>query len=499
MKHLKKVLIFGIFLCGAFTQAQSTNIFLDRDFWKTNPSITVINNKITQGNDISALNKYAFDGVVYAILEKTDNATIQYLISKDGNSVNKRTHDARTYIFWAAYKDNIKLMQFLVDSGADTKLIDSHGNSVTTFAATTGQVNTKLYDFLIANGANLETEKNPKGANALLLASSHVKNFDLIEYFISKGIAINTKDIDGNGVFNYATKGGNIDLLKTLVKKGVDYKSLNNNGGNAFISASQGKRGGKLSLDTFTYLESIGINPNITNNTGKTPLHAIAYSTKNTKIYDYFLSKGVNINQADSEGNTAFTNAIGRNDIATISYLSEHVKDINLRNSDGKSALTMAVSQNTAEVVDFLLQKNADANVKDTKGNNLSYYLAQIYNAKKADNFDKKLALLSKKGFDFNAPQANGNTLFHLAADKNDIALMKLITSKKMNVNAKNKEGNTALHIAAMKSENDAILKYLLEKGADKNAKTEFKESAFDLANENELLKNNKIALNFLK
>lgn len=140
-----------------------------------------------------------------------------------------------------------------------------------------------------------------------------------------------------------------------------------------------------------------------------------------------------------------------------------------------------------------------DGSVKDSKGNNLAFYLADIYNPEKAKEFDKKLTLLSQKGFDFAQAQENGNTLYHLAANKNDMDLMLRIKDLKLDVNSKNKEGNTALHIAAMKSKNDKILKYLLSKGGNKNAKTEFDESVLDLASENELLKKHKIGLDFLK
>ena len=67
-----------------------------------------------------------------------------------------------------------------------------------------------------------------------------------------------------------------------------------------------------------------------------------------------------------------------------------------------------------------------------------------------------------------------------------------------IDINAKNNEGNTALHIAAMKAKDAEILKFLIEQGADVKATTDFDESVYDLASENELLKKNKIDINFL-
>lgn len=499
MKTITSITAIILLLLTVSIEAQTENEFLNRGFWKENPSINEVEEKIAAGNSISEFNSNLFDATTFAILAKTDNTTIKHLLSKKGNGVNKLTHDARTYIFWAAYSNNVELMQYLLKQGANTKIVDSHGNSVLNFAATTGQTNLKIYDLLISNGTDVAEEKNPHGANALLLSAPHATNFELIDFLVSKGVSLESEDAEGNGIFNYTAKGGNIDVLKSLVKRGVNYKGLNHLKGNAILAASSTRRGVKPSIETFSYLEGLGIEPNITNNKGLTPLHAIAYNTKNLEIYDYFISKGVAINQADSDGNTVFLNAASRNDLATITYLFKQIKDVNHTNTDGKSALTFAVQRNTPEVIKFLLGNNANATIKDSKGNNLAYYLAPIYSPKKSGEFNKKLALLSKKGFDFAQPQEDGNTLYHLAAAKNDMNLMLLIKDLKLDVNAINKEGNSALHIAAMKSKNASILKYLLSQGADKNAKTEFEESVLDLASENELLIKNNVELNFLK
>ena len=190
----------------------------NRNFWKTNPNIKIIDKKILEGNNITALNKNGFDAVSYALLEKVDTKTIRYLISKKGNGVNKLTHDGRTYIFWAAYKNNLEMMRFFVKNGAKMNIIDNHGYSLLNFAATTGQLNPKLYDFCIENGSDPKKEKNRDGANALLLIAPFIKDTSLIKYFTLKGIEMKTTDNNGNGLFNYAAKSGNIKLMEYLLK-----------------------------------------------------------------------------------------------------------------------------------------------------------------------------------------------------------------------------------------------------------------------------------------
>ncbi|MBL4663011.1 MAG: ankyrin repeat domain-containing protein [Flavobacteriaceae bacterium] len=50
-----------------------------------------------------------------------------------------------------------------------------------------------------------------------------------------------------------------------------------------------------------------------------------------------------------------------------------------------------------------------------------------------------------------------------------------------------------------MKANNLEILKFLLEQGADKTIKTEFDETVFQLASENEVLQKLNVKLNFLQ
>ena len=468
--------------------AQKANIFHERNFWKANPSIKVIDEKSSKGNNISELNNNAFDAVVYATLENTDNNTIKYLLSKEGNSVNKKTHDGRTYIFWAAYKNNLELMKYLVSKDAKTNIVDDHGYTILNFAASTGQTNTKMYDYLIKMAANIKTDKNRKGANVLLLVAPYLENYSLVSYLLSKGASLEDKDNNGNGIFEYAAKGGNISLLETLIDKGVQ------KGENTMIFARQGLRRKKNTLQTYKFLESVGVKTNCIDKDGKNPLHAIAYNNKDLATYSYFISKGVNVNLQDNKGRSPFMNAANNNTLEIVKFLSKKITNINSKDKKGRSALIMSVQSNNKDVVKFLLGIGANINTEDADGNTLSYYLINIF---KTTEFEDKLSILEKNGLVMNKLQYSKNTLLHIAAAQDNLALLKRLNSFNIDVNAENKDQLSALQIAAMETKSIKILEYLLSIGAHKNIKTAFNETIYDLASENELLKNSNI--NFLK
>ncbi|QCE41354.1 ankyrin repeat domain-containing protein [Psychroserpens sp. NJDZ02] len=487
---MKKIIAISLLLVSITVSAQD-NVFLSRGFW--NPSVTIdaVKAQVDAGNNPSELNDNNFDPVVYAILQSAPNEVIEYMVSLEGNDVNKLTHDGRTYIFWAAYTGNDTIMEYFISKGAKTDILDDHGMTVLNFAANAGQTNTKVYDICIANGADLKNDVNHDGANALLLAAPN--DIRLTGYFIYKGLSDKSVDNNGNGIFNYVAKTGDLELLKGLIKEGKKGTDQ------AFIFASKGTKGKTNGLDVYNYLESVGLNPKTKTTEGITPLHNVASRNKDLAVINYFIEKGNSVNDADKNGNTPFLNAASNNDITIVTSLLEQVESIDFTNKKGQSALMLAVKNNSHDVVKLLLDKGAKTDVADSNGNNIAYYLVESYNPKKEANFKTKLQLLEGNGFDFATPQKNGNTLLHIALDKNDVDFLKQINQFDVDVNTVNKEGYTALHLAAMKATNTTIIRYLLSIGADKTIKTSFDEGVFDLASENEILMSNQVTLDFLK
>ncbi len=488
-----KLKLLGLALLLSVQGFSQDNIFLSRDFWDTKPTPEIIDQKIKEGNNPSEANSNNFDGVVYAILQNTPLKTIIYLQSQKGNDVNKLTHDGRTYIFWAAYKGNVELMQYLLKQGAKTDLTDDKGNTILNFAASTGQQNTEVYEICIANGANLKTDLNPDGANALLLSAPYDSEFKLLNFFVSKGLELKSTDANGNDAFNYVAKTGNIDLMNKLLDKGIKGNDQ------AYVFAAYGTRGKTNGLEVYKFLEKKGLKPNTTNHEGISPIHVLAARSKDTEVIKYFLDKGLSVNAEDHNGNTPFLNAVSRNDLSIIELLFDKVENIDQANKKGETALMLAVQGNSTDVVKFLLEKEANVKLVDADGNNLVYYAINGYSNRSKEIFPKKLEILKAAGLDLKTQQRNGNTWYHLAVEKNSLELLKMATEFGQDINAKNEEGNTALLLAAMTAKDDNILKFLLEQGADKTITTDFDETAYDLASENELLKENNVSIKFLK
>lgn len=499
MRVVRNILLCLALAYGFTGISQDKNVFHERSFWKENPSLETVKQKVKEGHDPTALNENAFDAVIYALLEQTNDEVVTYLLTLDRNSVSKKTHDSRIYLHWAAYAGRVNMVRLLLEKGSATTALDSNGSTPLVFAANAWIKDPALYDLFEKHGVVLTQETSKQGANLLLLAAPSLTTAADLDFFLNKGFDLQATDTDGNGIFNYASKKGNIDFLNALIDKGVDYKSLNKQGGNAFLFAAQGMRGHSNALPVYRFLKDKGLNPAVVTQDGNTALHRLAASNTDLATINFFLEAGTSVNQQDASGNTPFLIAAARNKLPVINLLFKHLDNINTVNNDGASALMLAVQRNSPDVVRFLLEQGGDAFAKDKQGNTIAFYLLQSFDAKNPEPFNNKLNLLASQDVSITTTQSGGNTPLHLAALENNLDLLKRLAVFTIDINAKNKDGLTALHIAAMKAQNVEILKHLIAQGADHTIKTDFEETAHQLATDNELLQKQNISLQFLK
>lgn len=496
MKTIQKV-FFALLLFVSFGASEVVaqgNVFLNREFWAKKPGVEEVKQKMAEGNNILEMGPGGWDGPLLAIMADGQLETIQFILDQPGIDVNVVTHHSNNYLMWTTARGNLPVMEILIKKGSKTDIINSHGQSLLMHAPMSGKADPAIYDFCLRNGGDIKNDKDEEGRNVMLAAISGLKDVSFLNYFVSKGLSLKDTDKKGNGLFHYAVGGGNIKTLQDLVAMGVSY-TPNTAGENAFTFIGRGRA--KVTVELLQYLKGLGIDPKGKTANGQTLAHTAARLGLDDQVLKFIADSGVNLAQADQDGNTPLMLAASRGELPNVTYwlATNNVKAINTK---GASALTNAVSFNKPEVVKLLIEKGADTRILDKEGHDLYYYVISNHRKGSLQRTSEIIDLLKASGADIRR-SANQGVLVHTALEKDDKELLGKLFDLGLNVNAKDKDGYTILHYAGMKAKNLDLLQFLVQKGADPRIKTELDETVLDLVAENEVLGKQQLDLGFLK
>lgn len=501
MKKLVSLALSLILWTSAFAQESP---LVSTEFWKGKPSLDQVQAEWDKGFSYAQV-VGADDPLALAVSHDAPIEVVKFLENQPGLDLTRKLHEGRIYIHLSANSGHVAATDYLLEKGSPINYLDANGHTAFTFAGFQGNLTVPMAEVFLKHGIDVNAQYPEKlDATILLISILYDKDLSLTDYFISKGASINAVDNEGNTAFNYAAQSGDVQILKALNQRGAQYDE------GALIKAAKGTYRTYTTVDVHQYLvDELGLSPKVETKEGENLLNLVTKKQNQTETVKFYLEKGVDAGKVDQEGNTPFLNAAGGKDLETVELLFKSVKDINAPNKKGVTPLIAAVQNSNAAVVSFLLDKGADVQVKDAEGNSLIYYLAESFrtggrgrggNPQMAiQDFQTKMTALKNSGLDLTEALFDGNTLYHLLAEKNNLDVLKTLENEGISINAVNQDGMTALHKAALVSSDDKILKYLVSLGADKSIATEFEETAYTLAKENEQLSRRNISVEFLK
>ena len=157
------------------------------------------------------------------------------------------------------------------------------------------------------------------------------------------------------------------------------------------------------------------------------------------------------------------------------------VKD---RDDEGNTPLHFAAAFSKPYVITSLTEAGANVNARNETGNTPLHYAA-------ASSYPDVTIALTEAGADVNARDSRGLTPLHFAALVNsnpDVITGLLLAGA--DADASDLDNVTPLHHAAWRNLNPDVITALLEAGADGSSKNSDGKTPFDLAKENEFIKN---------
>lgn len=205
----------------------------------------------------------------------------------------------------------------------------------------------------------------------------------------------------------------------------------------------------------------LGMNPNLVNETGWTPLH-IASHNGQVDMVQLLLKHGAEVNSINQNGDTSLLLAVIRQhkDVAIV-LLSRGAKP-NIHN-EKYSPLLSAIGNQDLDMVRLLIKHGARVN------DSSEVLETPLILSTKVGTTEITKFLLSSGADIYMTDKKNGATALHPAAFNGNLSTVKLLLSKGADINRRDSNKVTPLFAAAI-GRHQEVVRILLEKGADPNA-----------------------------
>lgn len=406
---------------------------------------------------------------------------VKYLIEEKGADIEKRTSvEGYTALYIAAKKRHKEVVKYLLDKGAFANTEDILDMSPLLAAAR--NLDTEMMDILLENGADLEYKTGFSRYTPLIWCVLW-ESYKAIDYLLERGANINVEDYFGHTTLMIAAREGKLKLMKYLLERGVEINTLDHFGSDAQHSAVKENQPEALEL-----LWERGANSGLRDMWGKNLLLAAAYSGQ-VEMMMYLEKKGFSLIECDAKGNTPLLIAVDQGQLDVVKYMLKKGCDINEKNIEGRTALMLAAIDNNMTIIKFLIQNGAEVQRKDSQGKT-TLMLAAKNNSISATKYlldnggdinelnimllscvgmtDRVKLLVENENADIEYADENGCTALLSAVKSNNIELVKYLIKKGADIEARDQrfDGKTALHLAARRGYHE-IVKLLLQKKAN--------------------------------
>jgi len=384
---------------------------------------------------------------LYDACNKNHEYITKYLISL-GVNVNQRNCDWDTPLIASCKNGNEKMMKYLIEHGARINLCNTFCNSPLFYACQ--NKNENMAKYLIDCGANVNQEEMDSNYTPLLLACEK-GNDNTVKYLVEHGADIeHTNRSQRDTPLLLACKNKNENIAKYLIDQGANVNYCNISSYSPLHIACQN---GNENL--VKYLVEHGANINCTFEWEyETPLIK-ACMHKHENIVKYLIDHGAYINKREffemETPLTAACNSRGNENI--IKYLIEHGADINDKNMEDETPLIIACENSEEKIVKYLVEHGADVNY------------TRKFDIYDHDIIETPLIIACNNEIEYDSENESENEY-----KKENENIIKYLIEHGADVNKTNKYNSTPLDIICkLDHENLSIVKLLVEHGADVN------------------------------
>jgi len=399
---------------------------------------------------------------------------------------------ARTQTQQAAASGEVELLETLCDLGESPHQKDVEGNTLIHIAASHKQW--AVVDYLISEKSMNINLRNVKGLTPLSHVIIHLAGssgfLDCVQALIQRGAGLNTADALGTQPLHLALMADDIELATKLLEHGANIREPDGGRNAALHWAAQSpntdliqkicgvdeKKNGEPDVNQLNaqkrtplhkaciwgragsvrvLLQQPGINQNIQDADGRTPLHAAAANgSLECAICLLDRNKEPTEEAADAKKKPP---PKGKKDAAPVDEPKKTL--IEVEDADGNTPLQVAMENEHTALVEALIAAGASVRRGSAK------YGTLLHQAVAMRNEIIAAALVDGRA-EVHARDARDCTPLHVAVEGGSVSIAEILLDRGADVEARDEfEGNTPLHIAARNADAECT-KTLLDAGA---------------------------------
>lgn len=308
-----------------------------------------------------------------------DNELADMLMTRKAG-INSMDREFNTPLIYACKKADLKMVEKLLEAGADVNYSTSSQNSALA-AAMTAYLQTlthrgapctpgtspstnsiynleKIIGLLVASGAKVAPYPTQ---DSMLMMDAVVRagNTELMDKLLAAGISPSIQ-IFGcpTPLAKAATYGGSPNMFEYLLDHGADPNTILPNGTSLlqWLTLSSDVTKVRSMLDH-------GANPNIRNLDNSTPLMKVC----SISIADMLIAAGADVNARDAKKQTVLM-TMGDMSPDMLEFMVKAGIDVNAQNADGTTALMRAARENSPAAIRMLLSLKANPMLTDKAG-----------------------------------------------------------------------------------------------------------------------------------
>jgi uncharacterized protein len=415
-----------------------------------------------------------------------DKAALHTLIQQRAD-VNAPQADGATALHWAVYRDDAEMTDLLILAGANVKATNREGASVLSLACING--NAAIIENLLKAGADAN-ERLTNGETPLMMAA-RTGNTSAIDTLLRHGADVNAKEkLRGTTALMWAAAQSHAPAVKLLIEHGADISarsSLASKGRTAYLAptavararqengrpAGRGQRGERTQAAEQDQPAEFGFNDNTRLDGGGLTALVFAARQGDLDTVKALVDAGADVNQVTQYGWSPVLTATQNRYYKVASFLLDHNANPNIANKGGWTPLYIATDNRNIEGGDYPVRKPDMDHLE---------YIKKLLdkganpNARAIDSTETRTIFTMQWLYE------DGATPFLRAAQSGDVALMKLLLDRGADPKIPTKNGDTALAVAAgigwvegvtfewSEKENVEAVKMCLDLGIDVNA-----------------------------